>query len=110
MKATRERSFTHVCKQCNHMWFSALEEPTKCARCESRGWNKEGEVRDLYIPLPVFNHDGKKNLPFIGAKCPYCRGTTGIDSVEKISFCYSCDYCWDLYGNPLGVKMGIGAR
>jgi hypothetical protein len=110
MKQTVARPFTHVCKKCGHLWFSAMEEPCKCSRCESRNWNNANDVYETHIPIPVFDHSEDKQLPFIGARCPYCRGTTGTDSVERVQFCYSCDAIWNLRGQFVGVKVGIGVR
>ncbi|MFA5048892.1 MAG: hypothetical protein WC516_07765 [Patescibacteria group bacterium] len=111
MKAVRERNFTHICKQCDHMWFSALEEPSRCPRCETRYWNSSSEVRDLYIPIPVFDHSEKKRLRCLGGRCPYCKGTTGTDSVERVGFCHSCDAIFDIVSLEfLGVQVGIGVR
>jgi hypothetical protein len=111
MRQTAERPFTHVCKKCGHLWFSVLEEPTKCAGCDSRNWNNNEESREIYIPIPVFDHSEKKRLKSIGSKCPYCNGTTGVDGVERVAFCYSCDAVFDIiYGEFIGVKAGIGVR
>jgi hypothetical protein len=60
--------------------------------------------------LTPVDHTENKPLPFIGAKCPYCKGTTGLDTFRVVAFCYSCDGVWDCEGNFKGVLQGIGLR
>jgi hypothetical protein len=63
------------------------------------------------MPIPCFNHKDSKKLPFIGAKCPYCKGTTGLDTFRVVAFCYSCDACFDpVTLEFVGVLQGIGLR
>lgn len=110
-KELYDKQFTHICLRCGGTWESHVENPYRCVKCRSRVWNTGGLPKvEAYRPLPQFDHTENKSLLFIGSRCPYCRGTTGIDGIEGIQFCYSCDYSWDLKGNPLGVKVGIGVR
>jgi hypothetical protein len=106
---SKKTTFLHECKVCGAIWFSTLQSPVECGACRSRDWF-DGVKRscEIYIPIPTFDHSEKRKLKGLGCKCPYCNGTTGIDSVERVAFCYSCDFCWDLSLNPLGVKEGIG--
>jgi hypothetical protein len=106
-----EKKFSHTCYRCGGYWESVVEKPQCCAKCRSKVWDKSDIPKiEIYVPIPKFNHEEEKSLPFIGSKCPYCKGTTGIDSVGMVQFCYSCDFCWNLQGIPLGVKIGIGVR
>lgn len=111
MKETEGVQYSHTCLRCGGTWESSVENPQCCAKCRSKAWNNGDLPRiEVYRPLPQFAHTESKVLLFIGSKCPYCKGTTGIDSIERVQFCYSCDYSWDLKGKPLGVKVGIGVR
>jgi hypothetical protein len=90
-----------------------LPSPDKCPKCESRNWNndKEDNQFDIYIPIPVFDHSEKRRLRCLGGRCHYCGGTTGIDSVERVGYCHSCDAVFDLISLEfLGVRVGIGVR
>jgi hypothetical protein len=104
--------YLHKCCRCNYSWLSNKEHPLECVSCRSSLWNnpEASSPHEIYIPLPQFDHAENRNLPFIGARCPYCRGTTGTDSVEKVQFCYSCDAIWNLSGKFVGVRVGIGVR
>jgi nitrite reductase/ring-hydroxylating ferredoxin subunit len=64
------------------------------------------------VPLPKpIEHKNILYLKHVGGRCSYCNGTTGLDSLEGVVFCYSCDACFDLTtGKFLGVKAGIGLR
>jgi hypothetical protein len=111
----RTRTFTHTCIVCNHIWISGSAEPVSCAKCKSKRWNYDeghntGHGIEFHIPVPIFDHSEKKELKYTGSRCPYCSGTTGIDSQRVVAFCYSCDFTWSLFGQPLGVVMGIGVQ
>jgi hypothetical protein len=101
-----------TCLRCGKSWDCRSVHPKECCFCRSRSWDTPatGKENVVYIPIPKVDHSEKKTLPFIGAKCPYCRGTTGLDGYRGVAFCYSCDYCWTPQGSCLGVIVGIGAR
>ena len=108
----------HTCLRCERIWYSDIEHPQECTNCRSRSWDKPyasdkviaSRKLESMVLKPV-DHTEHKPLPFIGAKCPYCRGTTGLDTFRIVAFCYSCDMTFSLTsGKPLGVLQGIGLR
>jgi len=109
---TKKKKYLVHCQRCNKDWYAKTQNPTECSYCKSKVWHKPptGKENVIYIPIPKVDHSEKKTLPFIGAKCPYCRGTTGLDGYRGVAFCYSCDYSWTPQGSCLGVIVGIGAR
>lgn len=115
-KIEKGEGYDHHCLRCNGTWRSRKESPVECNICRSKSWNipigeKSWQRNEIHIPIPKFDHSAPKNLSFIGAKCPYCRGTTGLDTFRVVAFCYSCDFCWKPTSlEPLGVLQGIGLR
>ena len=108
--------FQHECLRCGRIWDSNVAHPKCCPDCRQHNWDKPRirqtvlQYVDDLVQKPV-DHSVQKELPFIGAKCPYCRGTTGFDTFKVVAFCYSCDMCWQLTSlEPLGVLQGIGLR
>ncbi len=109
--------FKHECLKCGRKWDSNYEHPKQCPDCRSDYWWQpyvkgkplEAQTLNDLIQNPV-DHSTSKNLPFIGAKCPYCKGTTGLDTFRVVAFCYSCDFVWTIEGMPKGVLQGIGLR
>jgi Zn finger protein HypA/HybF involved in hydrogenase expression len=108
--------YNHTCLRCGKSWPSNIPNPQECSKCRSRSWNvpanetARGAKYDVNMPIPKFEHKKPLSLPFIGAKCPYCRGTTGLDTFRVVAFCYSCDFAWTIKGEPKGVLQGIGLR
>jgi len=102
------------CKRCGVSWEAKKENPRECVACRSRAWNKEsvGFIPDHHLPMPKVNHSVNMSLPFIGARCPYCKGTTGLDGYRGVVFCFSCDATFRSTKpmDFLGVIVGIGAR
>ena len=102
------------CKQCGAKWEARKEHPKECVFCRSRAWDKEvaEPVKKFCVPVPKIDHSEIKTLPFIGARCPYCGGTTGINGYRCVVICYSCDAVFSITEPMkfLGVIAGIGVR
>ena len=103
------------CLRCGKSWWSKKENPKECNYCRSAVYFKpigtENIPIEKYIEIPKVDHTESKTLPFIGAKCPYCKGTTGLDNFRSVAFCYSCDATFSITsGRFLGVLAGIGVR
>jgi hypothetical protein len=115
-KIEKGEGYEHHCLRCNRTWSSRKPNPLECNYCRTKSWNvpigeKTWQRNEMHIPIPKFDHSSPKNLPFIGAKCPYCRGTTGLDTFRVVAFCYSCDATFSITsGEFVGVLQGIGLR
>jgi DNA-directed RNA polymerase subunit RPC12/RpoP len=108
--------FTITCKKCGKSWECRTEYPKECIYCRSRSWYKEPtEPVVVNVPLPKVDHSVPLPLKE-GGHCPYevVRKSHTIILNSDLSpikyYCSSCDAIFDLYGNSLGVKLGIGAK
>ena len=102
-KVYTEASIKKTCMQCGKR-FRTICERNVCEECNS----EVGVVNRNLPPLPApIEHTEPRNLKDIGTKCPYCGGTTGMHS-RGLLFCYSCDACWSLRKQYLGVIPNIG--
>jgi len=98
-----EKCVRKVCMQCGKR-FKTIYERNVCEECNSEA----GVVNRNLPPLPSpIEHPEPRPLKDIGTKCPYCGGTTGMHS-RGLLFCYSCDACWSLRKQYLGVIPNIG--
>jgi len=94
------------CKRCGRKTHLRLNGEDICQKCER---DLEGFLHGVAHPLPTpIKHTEKKPLKQLGCPCPYCHGTTGFHFIEKVIICYSCDFSWDYFGNPLGVIKNVG--
>jgi hypothetical protein len=99
-----EKCVRKVCMQCGKR-FKTIYERNVCEECNSEA----GVVNRNLPPLPSpIEHPEPRPLKDIGTKCPYCGGTTGFSSNRKVLFCYSCDYAWTIFRQPIGVIANIG--
>jgi hypothetical protein len=97
------------CKRCGLITHLRLNGEDVCQKCER---DLGGFLHGVAHPLPTpIKHDDNKSLKQLGCPCPYCHGTTGIDSYRCVAFCYSCDATFDLSTRQfLGVMSNIGIR
>lgn len=96
-------SVRKVCMQCGAR-FRTIQERNVCEACNS----ETGTLTRNMPPLPKpIEHPEPRDLKDIGTKCPYCGGTTGMHH-RGVLFCYSCDACWTLRKQYMGVIPNIG--
>ena len=106
-----KKTYPITCKQCGCTYNAYKEKPLECGICRSKAWDKDIKSREYAVPVPKVDHSEAKRLPFVGARCPYCGGTTGMDTFRILSFCYSCDASFDVSSGIFkGVVQGIGLR
>lgn len=103
-KVYTETSVKKICMQCGKR-FRTMYDRNVCEECNS----EVGVVSRNLPPLPKpIEHPEPRPLKDIGVKCPYCGGTTGFSSNRRVLFCYSCDYAWSIFKEPIGVIPNIG--
>jgi hypothetical protein len=113
-RASSRGRFELKCRICGGVWFGYTQYPDSCGICGTHLWNREAKTTQgkADLPLPQRpDYSEKKCLSSLFGKCPYCRGTTGLDNFRCVAFCFSCDSTFSLTtGQFLGVLEGIGIR
>ncbi len=93
----------HLCKRCDHVWFSLDEHPMRCPSCKSKVWDSQ------YLVVRCVRCDTKWKDPMRVQKtfrCPKC-GPVDLDDIKIVSRHVPEQKEQPIRKSPLQIDVGL---